>query len=348
MRLRTFTAPKMEDALRLIRTQLGPEALILSTRKVTSKEGHPSLEITAALPDDTPPEPAKHAALPNFAQPALMTPLAATNGAIAGESSVLGTLQVHGVATQVVAKLHTALPGLQAAGFGTTEALEMLLGKLLTLHLPPALLPAGTWHVLLGPPGGGKSTLLCQLAGQFGSHGQPVGLISLDNQTLGGQEALSATAEILGLPYLSTPTPAQLQSARAAAPAHTVWLIDTPGLTPYQPQTLARVQQQLAALQPAIGTTVHAHLVAPASLHPNELALLPSALQRFTLHSLCLTQLDATSHFGGPLNVAVQHGLPLGLASHSPSPAATPLTLTARWLAEALLNPPRSQWEFPA
>lgn len=202
--------------------------------------------------------------------------------------------------------------------------------------------------MLLGPPGGGKSTLICQLAAQFSSQGQPVGVVSLDNQTLGGQEALSATAEILGLPYLSTPTSAQLQAARTAAPGHTVWLIDTPGLTPYQPQTLARVQQQLAALQPAIGNTVHAHLVAPASLHPGELALLPTALQRFTLHSLCLTQLDATSHFGAPLNVAVQHSLPMGLASHSPSPAATPLTLTARWLAEALLNPPRSQWEFPA
>ena len=344
MRLRTFTAPKMEDALRLIRTQLGPEALILSTRKVTSKEGHASLEITAALPDDTPPEPAKPAPLPRSSPNS--GPMA--HESISGEASLTATLQAHGVAPSVVAKLHTALPGLQAAGFGTTEALEMLLSKLLTLHLPPALLPAGTWHVLLGPPGGGKSTLVCQLAAQFASHGQPVGLISLDNQTLGGQEALSATAEILGLPYLSTPTPAQLQAARAAAPAHTVWLIDTPGLTPYQPQTLARVQQQLAALQPAIGATVHAHVVAPASLHPGELALLPSALQRFTLHSLCLTQLDAASHFGGPLNVAVQHGLPLGLASHSPSPAATPLTLTARWLAEALLNPPRSQWEFPA
>lgn len=347
MRLRTFTAPKMEDALRLIRTQLGPEALILSTRKVTSKEGHPSLEITAALPDDTPPEPTLKPSLPNFTAPLAAAP--PTNGtSISGESALAHTLQAHGVAAQVVAKLHTALPGLQAAGFGTTEALEMLLGKLLTLHLSPALLPAGTWHVLLGPPGGGKSTLVCQLAAQFGSHSQPVGLISLDNQTLGGQEALFATAEILSLPYLSNPTPAQLQAARATAPAHTVWLIDTPGLTPYQPQTLARVQQQLAALQTAIGTTVHAHLVAPASLHPGELALLPSALQRFTLHSLCLTQLDAASHFGGPLNVAVQHGLPLGLASHSPSPAATPLTLTARWLAEALLNPPRSQWEFPA
>ncbi|NBV54924.1 MAG: hypothetical protein EBR79_04330, partial [Proteobacteria bacterium] len=49
MRIKTITAESMEKALHLIRSQLGPEALILSTRKVPGKNGQTTLEITAAI-----------------------------------------------------------------------------------------------------------------------------------------------------------------------------------------------------------------------------------------------------------------------------------------------------------
>jgi flagellar biosynthesis protein FlhF len=72
MRLKLFRAPAMAAAMAQVRTELGPDALILGTRRVAG-----GVEITAALePDDplppSPPDPARIAALEFHAVPATL------------------------------------------------------------------------------------------------------------------------------------------------------------------------------------------------------------------------------------------------------------------------------------
>lgn len=336
MRIRTLTADKMEDALRLIREELGPEALILGTRKVPGANGKATLEITAAVNE---PEPATRP----LSQPEGTTPTPFPTAA-PPPPGLQGTLEAHGTATGLIHKITTALPGLASAGFNAEEALEMLLAKLVSFRSPASLLPAGKAHLFLGPHGAGKTTIISKLAIQAKKQGRTVGLLSLDDQKIGGFEPLAIAAEIMGETAHLLSSVADLRTAAATLGPRHMLLLDTAGLNPYQPQALTRLKQRLEEL----GLPTLNHLVVPASLNAADMAALPVACHRFGLHSLVFTKLDSTTRYGALLSTAAQAELPVGLAGHSADMATPPLALTAAWLAGALATPPQQPWEFAA
>jgi flagellar biosynthesis protein FlhF len=220
----------------------------------------------------------------------------------------------------------------------------MLLTKLATFKPLAELLIPGKAHIFIGPHGAGKTTLVAKLAVHFHKQGFPVGLLSLDDEKIGGMEPLAVVAESLGdRAHLVT----DLTTLRAAATqmgARHMLLIDTPGINPYQPGTLAKLEDRLTKL----GLPATVHLVAPANLGHDDMTLLPVATQRFAPTSLAITRLDAASRFGGLFTTAADSGLPLGLASHSPALSIPPLPLTAPWLAQTLAQYPTQPWELPA
>jgi flagellar biosynthesis protein FlhF len=62
MRIKKFTAGSMREALMQIKSELGEEAIILKTRKLPKKVfalgGHENVEVTAAIDESVPPQPA--------------------------------------------------------------------------------------------------------------------------------------------------------------------------------------------------------------------------------------------------------------------------------------------------
>lgn len=337
MRIRTLTADKMEDALRLIREELGPEALILGTRKVPGANGKPTLEITAAVNE---PEPATRALESSPALPAAISPPRPP----ATRPGLEGVLEAHGTSAEITTRISTALPGLTGAGFAPEEALEMLLGKLLPFRSPAELLMPGKAHLFLGPHGAGKTTLISKLAIQAKKQGKTVGLLSLDDQKIGGFEPLAIAAEIMGETAHLLSSRADLRAAAAQLGPRHLLLIDTAGINPYQPQNLTKLGQRLEDL----GLPTLNHLVIPASLNAADMAALPVACHRFGLHSLAFTKLDGTTRYGALLSTAAGSGLPVGLAGHSADMATPPLAFTAGWLASALATQPRQPWELAA
>lgn len=344
MRIRTLTAPKMADALTIIRQELGPEALILSTRKVLNAQGEQTLEITAAVNE---PEPASQhitsmADLPHVPNSILNSPDTRHQNTKTPDSSLPATLRLHGVNEALITKLTAALPGLQAAGFAAPEALEMLLSKLATFTPAPEALKPGQAHLFIGPPGAGKTTLISKLAVQTHQNGRTVGILSLDDQKLAGFEPLAITAESLGDTAHLLTGPASLKTAAQTMGPRHLLLIDTPALNPYQPQAFTQLKQRLESL----GVPTICHLVIPADLNADDMALLPVATHRFNPVSIVVTKLDCTTRYGALLNTAVASGLPLGLASHSGTVTTAPLNLTPSWLGQALGTLPRQPWEF--
>lgn len=337
MRIKTLTAPTMPEALRLLREQLGPEALILGTRKIPGANGQPTLEITAAIAE---PEPTSK---PSAPLPAL--PPATAAPALAGSTPLATALHQHGVSADIIARLNAALPGLQAAGFSDAEALDMLLTRIITFKPWTDLIPPGKAHVFIGPHGAGKTTLIAKLALQaYRNSGgqQPVGMLSLDTEKVAGFEPLAVAAESMGdIAHLIADT-TTLRAAAASMGPRSMLLIDTPGLNPYTPSALTRLHQQVTGL----GLPVTVHLVVPANLNPDDMAQLPIAAHRFGLASLVPTRLDATSRFGAVLSTASASGLPLGLASHGAPFTTPPLGLTATWMAQALAKLPTQPWEL--
>jgi flagellar biosynthesis protein FlhF len=334
MRITTLTADKMTDALRMIREQLGPEALILNTRKVTVN-GTETLEITAAInePDPTPPKATPHAVFsaPSKAEPAPPLP-----------NLLQSTLQAHQLPSSLLNPLATALPGLKAAGFTEAEALAMLLGKQLKFLSATETLPQGGVHVYVGPHGAGKTTLVAKLALQAKQQGRKFGILSLDNQKIGGFEPLAIAAEIFGEHAFLINSIDDLHSAAAKLGHRQALLIDTAGINAFAPRGLLTLQQQLGALN----LPMQVHLVLPANLNPADLGTLPVACHNLNIASLIFTKLDCTTRFGALVATANGSGLPLGLATHAADMATPPLHLTPEWLAETLLQLPQQPWEF--
>lgn len=344
MRIRTLTAPKMADALTIIRQELGPEALILSTRKVTNAAGEITLEITAAVNE---PEPQSQHVSQSSTEHSKSSPVPLSNYETRkpshdSKTDLPAILRAQGVNENLITKLTAALPGLQTAGFSAPEALEMLLSKLATFTPAPDVLKPGQAHLFIGPPGSGKTTLVAKLAVQTKQNGRSVGILSLDDQKLAGFEPLAITAENLGDTAHLLTGPASLRSAAQAMGPRHLLLIDSPALNPYQPQAFTMLKQRLESL----GVPTICHLVIPADLNPEDMALLPVATHRFNPVSLIVTRLDCTTRYGAILNTAVASGLPLGLASHSGNVATAPLNLTPQWLGQALGTLPRQPWEF--
>jgi flagellar biosynthesis protein FlhF len=335
MRIKTITADKMTDALRMIREQLGPEALILNTRKV-KLNGQDTLEITAAVNDeDIPPAPVtKHPAAPVAAQ--------ATVGTFPNLLS--STLAAHQLPTSMAETLQTALPGLKAAGFTEAEALAMLLSKQLNMQSPTEALPMGGVHVFIGPHGAGKTTLVAKLALQAQQQGRSFGILSLDDQKIGGFEPLAIAAEIFGdHAYLIT-SAHDLRAAATKLGPRQALLLDTAGLNPFAPQGVKQLRQKLAELD----LPTHVHLVLPANLNAADMAAMPVACHGLNPSSLIFTKMDCTTRYGALVATAHGSGLPLGLATHAADLATPPLHLSAEWLAEALLQLPQQPWEFAA
>lgn len=352
MRITTLTAEKMTDALKLIREQLGPEALILNTRKITVN-GNETLEITAAVnePEPVAPKPnPQRAPIPSVAPLAKLYAEKPSEAFLAQPDTqplpnlISSTLEAHQLPANLVAPLGTALPGLKSAGFTEAEALAMLLGKQLCFQTATEALPQGGVHVYVGPHGAGKTTLIAKLAIQAKQQGRKFGILSLDTQKIGGFEPLAIAAEIFGEHAYLIQNPTDLHSAATTLGPRQALLIDTGGFNPFAKRAVFNLQQQLSSLN----IPMNVHLVLPANLNPADLAVLPIACHALNLKSLIFTKLDCTSRFGAL--VATAHGsqLPVGIATHAADMATPPLHLTPAWLAESLLQLPQQPWEFAA
>ncbi len=182
----------------LVRDDLGPEALILSTRRVAD-----GVEITAGLDSaDAPP--------PTLAAPVSMeTPSKAASAGLA----------FHGVPAALAARL--AGPDLAGAlraalRFGTLP---------LARHGPPIL--------LAGMPGAGKTLTVARLATRLVLDGISPLVITADGRRAGAAEELAAYTRLLGIGLVVASTPATLARALGQRQPGMPVLIDTAGINPF-------------------------------------------------------------------------------------------------------------------
>lgn len=343
MRLKTYTAADMPAALRLIRDELGQNALILNTRKVKNARGEPTLEITAAINEpelpttEVPPPPVADKKLPAYMQGAKVM-----SSAQANHAELDSVLRAHKLPAELVARLTAAVQGLTAAQFSPTDALEMVLAKTLPLKGLADLLPTSHAHVFVGPHGAGKTSLIIRLAQQWKNSGAQIVMFSLDNLKLGGFEPLEQAAEIFDIPArLITDFKDLSNLGRQLGPSLRI-LIDTPGLAPAD-----RVgQQKLRAQLMALNLPLAVHLLLPAAFHGEQLPLLPAAYQTLHPASLIASRLDEALAIGPLVATLAGAGLHSGLATNSPQLTVPVQNLSPRWLAEILSTLPRQPWEL--
>jgi flagellar biosynthesis protein FlhF len=286
MRLRSFTGRTMNEAMGLVRQQLGADAIIVSTQE--DEDG--LMSVTAALDADLalPAEPAQSSAI----------------------DAISAALDAHGISPDLAEKIIAAvLP------YDTEEPLVALASALATLYpFKPVVAEDGRRRFFLaGPPGGGKTVTAAKLAARAVFAGKRVRLITADAQRAGAAEQLVAFAKILNVPMERAEDAGQLAAAVAVAEPGELVVIDGPGVNPYA----AADRSDWKAL--AAAAKAEPLLVLPAGGDVVDTADMARIFAMDGCARLVVTRLDLSRRLGSILAVVEELRLPYAEAGVSPA-----------------------------
>ncbi len=302
MRLRTFTAPSIGEAMRQVRTVLGEDAVILSTEQVGKQ-----VKLIAAI------EPAAPAAVP-------ATP------PIAGDE-IETALAYHGVPKALAAGIITTAGRLEG---GPQQVLTAALRARFDFRPLNDRRP-GKPVLLAGLPGAGKSATLAKLAARAKVNGWAVTAITCDLAKAGAIEQLATYAKALEIPAFRAKDAATLRRAVAKAEANGLVLIDTLGTNPLKAGDLAQLRELAEAAEAEIV------LVMAAGGDVIESAEIAAAYAEAGAVRLVASKADVARRYGGILAAAEAGRLAFAGLGTSPEIASGLSTLRADQLCRLIL-----------
>lgn len=159
---------------------------------------------------------------------------------------------------------------------------------------------------LVGPTGVGKTTTLSKLAANFKvSAKSRIGVITVDTYRLGATEQLRTLGGILEVPVRIVMTPGEIQAALRELRECDLLFIDTAGRSPKDAMRMNELRAFMLAAQPD-----ETHFVFPATHHPRQVH---AAIEKFGtgVSRLVLTKLDEAAALGPALDIVLGAGKPL-------------------------------------
>jgi flagellar biosynthesis protein FlhF len=164
---------------------------------------------------------------------------------------------------------------------------------------------------LVGPPGAGKTSTLIKLAVNYGlASRRPCILLSLDTYRIAAAEQLRTFASILGVACQVLETTAALAQALEENRGKDLILIDTPGYGFGDLEEAVPLAQFLSTR-----TDIDTQLVLPASMKPADLPRIADSFHIFRPKKLIFTRLDETGSFGPILSEAARTERPISFFS---------------------------------
>jgi flagellar biosynthesis protein FlhF len=365
MRLMRFTAPDMAQAMRQVRQALGPDAVILSTSRVSGG----GVEITAAVDEPLAPvgggaggAGASPSPVPGGGQPAGESGGAALSALARRVEGLAEMLSKHMVVSEAaagfaarpeVAPIYHHLMGQEvspavinelltdlaaAGGQGLAARLAIRLKKMLNVaggRMATAKRPA-VW-ALVGPTGVGKTTTAAKLAANFAlRHRLKVGLVTVDTYRIAAAEQIEVYGRIMEIPTVVAGGAEDLRRALEGMAELDLVLVDTVGRSPKDEENLEELR---AVLEGAPGLTTHLVLACPT--RDADKAEVLAAFARFAPQSLIFTKLDETATYGPILNQVVRSGLPVSYLTCGQRVPEDLEEATREGLAKRLLPPRR-------
>jgi flagellar biosynthesis protein FlhF len=337
MYLKRFRGSSVREALAAARVELGPTALVLSTRLVPAHGlkgwlGDRVVEVTAAAdrdvsenrPHEPPPDPARRSAEVQAEAAGPPSP---------AESHVASRLAATGLSRVFANEVASRVPATRRRG-ATNAAIRHALEERLQ-WLAAAEEPVAPVQVFVGPPGAGKTTTIAKIAAQHRARqGSRLGLVAADGFRVGAVEQLRLYAEIIGAPFRVARSVDELNAAIADGSGP--MLIDTAGRSPGDHEALDVFR--VFAGRPQVRT----HLVVPAATSPAALTRVLEAYAPAAPTRVVLTKLDEADGIAPLIDLLRERDLVVSyLAAGQRVPedleAATPARLAARVLGDALV-----------
>jgi flagellar biosynthesis protein FlhF len=350
MKVKHYRAPDMRQALRQVRDAQGPDAVILSSRRISG-----GVEVVAAVDYDVDvdasvdgnelsrtesriPTAADYAALAQRFQGdgerqeisnlqgdahqelrtlrhLLETQLATLawndlSRRAPIQTEVLRQLTVLGIAHDLSGELVSQLPQRMELAEAHRLALAMLARRIETVG--ERWMETGGVVAMVGPTGVGKTTLISKLAARWVLRNGPrdLALISTDCIRIGAQEQIHTLGRLLGVPAHSIDGAAELAETLDHVGDRRLVLIDSAGLSQRDPR-LANELEMLTTASDRIETSL---VISAAS----QAGAIEEALEKFApaRPTTCnVTKLDEATSLGGTMSALIRAKLPIAYLS---------------------------------
>jgi flagellar biosynthesis protein FlhF len=314
MQIKRFEARDIQEALRQVKEAMGPEALILSTKKVKKPSlrfglPHRSLvEVVAAINRPVDPSPGLPPQAPSSSG---LQSAGEGEGEQRKERSILQRILSMGLCPELVGGLAEEVQTLrkEVQGWSLLETYRGLLcWKLMEKVevMDPSFEGPKIWS-FIGPTGVGKTTTLVKLAALFSAKmSKKVTLITIDTYRIGAVEQLKTYAQILRVPFEIALHREELKQIIGKNIHQDLLLIDTAGRSPNHASQLEELNDFLTA-HPQIEN----HLLLSATTKDKDLDLVVQRFRLLPIKSYIFTKIDETEEYAPMFNQLVRFRRPL-------------------------------------
>lgn len=331
MRLKTFHAKSMNEAMDQVRDELGPDAIIISI-----DEGKSTVRITAALEAGATPPPPETAPTPK------QTPIAFEASQPIGKSKefdkgdVSAVISHHGIPFETAGHFEEAIQAASSAS-SLNEAFSLALDT--NIKISPITATVTRPIILVGPPGAGKTVCAAKLTADALLNDRDVTLISTDTVKAGGIAQLDHFAQLMKQTVLTAETPEEL-SVLLKQKSNSFTLIDSPGTNPFDMDELKTLLKFIRIID------AEPVLVMPAGLAPEDAQEIADVFSKMGCQRFIATRLDAARRYASIIMAARPGFLSLAAFSRSPFIADGLENATSMKLAKLLTSLPRRKTDL--
>jgi flagellar biosynthesis protein FlhF len=366
MRLKSYFAGTVEAAIALARQELGPDAMLVQSRRATPETRYlGEYEVVFALapksPDDAASEPVKTEKRGEgaSARDEMVAHLSADIAKLKRQIETLAEAVTQSQAERSAnanvahpgsgrmrmalrdADVDPALADEIAARFrgDSGDARSALDSALLDFVCADSTLgrPNSERRIVavVGPPGAGKTSTLVKLAVTYGvAARRPVHIISTDVFRIAAVEQLRAYTAILGLGFESVETGFALAQALEDRRPKELVLIDTPGFASNELGDAAELAEFLSS-----HADIDVHLVIPASMRSSDMERILARYSPFGPDKLIFTKIDETESCGPLISLPRTSGRPVSFLTGGQQIPEDLEAATAERIAELVFGP---------
>ncbi|USO02933.1 MAG: GTPase [Rhodospirillales bacterium] len=313
----------MTDAMKMVRDELGEDAIIVSTRE---ENGGRTVRLTAAVEERfDPQEPTSDAISRDWMY-------ADDDDESMVIEEITETMLRHAVPEDVLDQVVSCASVLglddpRAAMISTIESLFKF------SPLPDT--PSDQAFMLVGPPGAGKTLAAAKLAARSAMGGLNTAVITTDTVRAGGVEQLQAFTRLMNIDLKKASTPNELKACLLETREADQVIIDTAGTNPFDPDSV-----KMAARFIGCGN-IEPVLILPAGADADESGDIARIFSTIGARSLLPTRVDVARRLGGLLSAAHQGGLSFADISDTAKVADGLAPLSAKRLTQLLM--PRAE-----
>lgn len=302
MRLKTFTAATMGEAMERVRQTLGEDAVIISSQTLPATG---DVWVTAAIDqadDDFGGKPST------------------------GTAAIIQALNDHGAPLGLLDKLLDGVPG----DAGATPEIALAAAFETRLRFAPVEEKLLRPVMLVGPPGSGKTVAAAKLAARARLDGRDCLLVTSDTERAGGSARLAAFAQILKMELHTADGKSALAEVGRAANGRAAF-IDSASVNPFASDEMSTLASAAAA------AGAEPVLVLAAGGDALEAAEMARAFAAVGAVRMIASRLDTARRHGGIL-AATNAGLALAELGASPTIGDGLIPASAASLARILLE----------